>query len=234
MVVFAVLVAMAFAGPVWAQQEEQAEVERMQSMEEEPTDPSFDAPYTWNFSFGVGRASGANPVGSFVDEDAERISTFEIDGSYLISGRVARRMWWRLGIEGEFGYADPGVLVTETDLQGTNVQTEPFGDYSFGYFMINARVDLVDARITPFLLGGLAVTFNTYPGGDSSTEPGFNFGGGLDVQIYENFHLRGDIRGLRANIDAPFLSRGILEQFEQDRTALVTQLLWTIGVAVRF
>jgi len=227
------VITLMFAAPAWAQTG-QSEVDSMQSMENEPTDPSYNAPYTWNISFGVGTASGANPIGSVVDEEQEKIFTFDVDSGMLISGRVARRVWWRLGVEGEFGYASPGVLVTETDLQGANIQTDPFGDFSFGYFGVSARLDLVDARITPFLLGGFAATFNSYPDGDSSTEPGFIFGGGLDVQIVDNIHFRGDLRGLRSSIDAELLSRGLLEQFEEDRSALVTQLLWTVGVAVRF
>jgi len=231
-----------FAAPAWAQTG-QSEVDSMQSMENEPTDPSYNAPYTWNISFGVGTASGANPVGSFIpvvatplatDADELKIQTFDIDSGVLFSGRVAYRAWWRLGVEGEFGYAAPGVLITETNLQGANIETEPFGDYSFGYFSVSARIDLVDARITPFLTGGFAMTFNSYPEGESSTEPGFLFGGGLDVRLIDNIYLRGDLRGLRASIDAPLLSRGILEQFEADRGALSTQILWTLGVAVRF
>lgn len=229
-------VSLTIAAPVWAQggQEEQSVVELMESAQEEPTDPSYNLPYTWNVSFGVGTASGSNPVGSIVDEDAMMISTFEIDNGVLINGRVARRFWWRLGGEAEFGYASPGVLLTETDLQGASVSTEPFGDFSFGYLGISARVDLVDARVTPFLLGGFAVTFNSYPEGDSGTEPGFLFGGGLEVRIIDNIFLRGDVRGLRSNVDAPNLTRGLLEQNEADRGALATQVLWTIGAAVRF
>jgi len=232
-VVYAIIVGWVFAAPAWAQGGGQAEVEGMQSVQNEPTDPSYNLPYTWNISFGAGTASGANPVGSAVDEEAGIISTFELDSGVLVSGRVARHMWWRLGGEAEFGYASPGVLLTETDLLGANVTTSPFADYSMGYLGFSARVDLVDARITPFLLGGLAVVFSQYED-ESSTNAGFLFGGGLDVHIYENFFLRGDVRGLRSNVDAPELSRGLLEMFVEDRDALSTQLLWTIGGAVRF
>ena len=69
---------------------------------------------------------------------------------------------------------------------------------------------------------------------EGSTDPGFIFGGGLDFRIKDGINLRGDLKGLRSNVDAPLLSRGILEQFEEDRGALSTQLLWTLGVAVRF
>jgi len=240
----AVVFTLMFAAPVWAQEAEQSQVDRMQSMQNEPTDPSFNAPYVWNISFGVGTASGSNPVGSIVDEDQGKIFTFEIDSGVLFSGRVARRVWWRLGVEGEFGYASPGVLVTETNLQGLNVTTEPFADYSMGYGSVSLRVDLVDARVTPFLLGGLAVVFSSYDdaqpapteatSSSGSTDLGFIFGGGLDVRIKDGINLRGDVRGLRSNIDAPLLSRGILEQFEEDRSALSTQILWTLGIAVRF
>jgi len=242
--VSAVVFSLMFAAPVWAQEAEQSQVDRMQSMENEPTDPSFNAPYTLNVSFGVGTASGANPIGSFVDEDEGRIFTFDLDSGVLFSGRVARRVWWRRGVEGEFGYASPGVLVTETSLQGLNVTTEPFADYSMGYVAASLRVDLVDARVTPFLLGGLAVVFSSYDDtqvapaeaatSSSGTDLGFIFGGGLDVRIKEGINLRGDVRGLRSNVDAPLLSRGILEQFEENRSALSTQILWTLGIAVRF
>jgi opacity protein-like surface antigen len=233
-VVYAFILGLSFAAPVWAQQGGQAEVESMQSMQNEPTDPSYNLPYAWNVSFGVGTASGANPVGSVVDEEAEIISTFELDSGVLASGRVTRRIWWRLGAEAEFGYASPGVVLTETDLQGANVEAMPFADYSMGYFSVSARVDLVDARITPFLLGGVAAVFSKYADDETSTNPGFVFGGGLDVHIFKNFFLRGDVRGLRSDVDAPLLSRGLLETGVENRSALSTQVLWTIGAAVRF
>ena len=228
-----IVASLMFAIPAGAQEAGQSADDRMQAMENEPTDPSYNAPYAWNISFGVGTASGANPIGSIVDEEQSKIFTFDLDSGVLISGRVARRVWWRLGIEGEFGYASPGVLITETNLQGLNVTTEPFGDYSMGYGAISVRVDLVDARVTPFVLGGFAVVFSSYDD-EGSTDPGFIFGGGLDFRIKDGINLRGDLKGLRSNVDAPLLSRGILEQFEEDRGALSTQLLWTLGIAVRF
>ncbi len=231
--VSAVVASLMFAVPAWAQEAGQSAADRLQAMQNEPTDPSYNAPYAWNISFGVGGASGANPVGSFVDEEQGTIFTFDLDSGVLFNGRIARRVWWRLGVEGEFGYASPGVLVTETNLQGRNVTTSPFADYSFGYAAVSLRVDLVDARITPFLLGGFAMVFSSYDE-ESSTDPGFIFGGGLDFRIKEGINLRGDLKGLRSSVDAPLLSRGILERFEENRGALSTQLLWTIGLAVRF
>ncbi len=241
------------AAPVWAQQSGQAGGSgQMQSQSggmqaaEEPTDPTFVAPYTWNVSFGVGTASGANPIGSIVDEENGKIFTFDIDSGVLISGRVARRVWWRLGVEAEFGYASPGTEVTETNLQGLNITTSKWADLSEVFFGVSARVDLVDARVTPFLLGGVAVVSTSYDapvatpfagdatGSESATNPGFLFGGGLEVRIVEGFHLRGDVRGLRSNVDQALLVRGILEQFVEDRDALATQFLWTIGLAYRF
>lgn len=227
-VVCAFVASVLFAGPVWAQGEQQGEVERVQ------IDPSYDAPYTWAISFGAGTASGANPVGSFTDEDAETVSTFEIDNGVLISGRVTRRIWWRLGGEAEFGYASPGVLITETDLQGANVRASPFGDYSMGYGAISARVDLVDARFTPFLLGGLAIVVSQYDNGDSGTNPGFLFGGGLDVRLIRGVYLRGDVRGLRSDVDGQLLSNGILGQDDDSASELSTQILWTLGLSLRF
>lgn len=229
----AVVASLMFAVPAGAQEAGQSAADRMQAMENEPTDPSFNAPYAWNISFGVGTASGANPIGSIVDQEQGKIFTFDLDGGVLLNGRVARRVWWRLGIEGEFGYASPGVLITNTDLVGRNVATEPFADYSFGYGAVSLRVDLVDARVTPFVLGGFAVVFSSYEE-ESSTDPGFIFGGGLEFRIREGINLRGDLKGLRSNVDAPLLSRGILERFEEDGSALSTQLLWTLGIAVRF
>lgn len=229
----AVIASLMFAVPAWAQESGQSAADRMQAMENEPTDPSYNAPYVWNISFGVGTASGANPIGSIVDQEQGKIFTFDLDNGMLVSGRVARRVWWRLGIESEFGYASPGVLITNTDLAGRNVTTEPFADYSFGYGAVSLRVDLIDARVTPFVLGGLAVVFSSYDE-EGSTDPGFIFGGGLDFRIKEGINLRGDLKGLRSNVDAPLLSRGILEQFEENRSALSTQLLWALGIAVRF
>ncbi len=232
--------------PAQSEGTQSVQSEGMQSAPTGPTDPSYVAPYLWNVSVGVGTASGANPIGSIADEDAEKIFSFDIDSGVLFNARVARRVWWRLGIEGEFGYASPGVLITETNLQGFNVQTEPWADFSMGYGSASLRVDLFDARVTPFLLGGIAVVFSSYDErqqavpadstdtSTSSVDPGFLFGGGLDVRIVENVYLRGDVKGLRSNVDAPLLSRGILEQFVDDRSALSTQVLWTLGVAVRF
>lgn len=236
-----VITSLLFAVPVWAQESGQSQSEGMrQSTAEAEMDPTYVSPYVWNVGVGVGTVSGANPVGSIIDDEEEKIFTFDIGDGFLISGRAARRLWWRLGAEVEGGYSSPGVLVTETDLAGQSLTTSDFGDYSFGYVSVSARIDLTDARVTPFLLGGFAVVFASVPenpddpGNTSEVNPGFIFGGGLDVRIKDNINLRGDVKGLRSNIDAPLLSRGILIPNEELGDALSTQVLWTIGVAVRF
>lgn len=234
-IVSAVVVALSCAAPVWAQEsQEPAGDQRMTTAE---LDPTYDAPYVWYVSFGVGGVSGANPIGSIVDEDAAKVFTFDLGSGGFFSVRAGRRMWWRLGVEAEFGYGSPGVEVTETDLQGRNVTTSDFGDYSVGLISVSGRFDLADSRITPFLLGGVAVVFSRIEsemGTEADTNPGFLFGGGLDVRLKDNVNLRGDVRGLRSKINAPLLSRGILLPNVEAGKALSTIWIWSIGVSLRF
>ena len=242
--IFFVLAASLFAAPVWAQElESQAS---KQTMEPAEIDPTYDAPYGWYISFVsipyLGGAVGANPIGTVVDEENEKTLTFDLGSGGFYSGRAGRRVWWRLGVEGEFGYGSPGVEVTETNLQGRNITTSDFGDYSVGFIAVSARLDLTDSRFTPFLLSGPALVLNRI-GTDTGTEgklnPGFLFGGGMEVELKDNFYLRSDLRGLRSQVNAPLLSGGRLLPtvddlgFRKER-ALSTMWLWSIGVTVRF
>jgi len=227
-----VVVGLGFAGPAWAQEAGQGQTGGLQ--QPPPADPGYgELPYKWNISAGVGSLTGANPIGSSVDEDAQRVFTFEIDSGTAFNLRVARRFWWRLGVEGEFGYASPGINQITTNVNGADVTTEAFADYSMSYGSINARLDLVDARITPFLLAGVAVVAGNIDG-ESDVNPGFVYGGGLDIGIADEFVIRADIKGIRSGVDAPLLSRGILVQFEDPGDALSTVYVWTLGVGFRF
>jgi|TARA_B100000745_G_scaffold296527_1_gene242025 hypothetical protein len=243
-VIVFVLVASLFAAPVWAQELEGQTSK--QTMEPAEIDPTYDAPYGWYISFVsipyLGGAVGANPIGTVVDEENEKTLTFDLGSGGFYSGRAGRRVWWRLGVEGEFGYGSPGVEVTETNLQGRNITTSDFGDYSVGFIAVSARLDLTDSRFTPFLLSGPALVLNRI-GTDTGTEgklnPGFLFGGGMEVELKDNFYLRSDLRGLRSQVNAPLLSGGRLLPtvddlgFRKER-ALSTMWLWSIGVTVRF
>ena len=234
-IVSTVVVALLFAAPVWAQaSQEQAGDQTMTTAERDPT---YDAPYVWYMSFGFGGVSGANPIGTIVDEDEEKIFAFDLGNGGFFSARAGRRVWWRLGLEGEFGYGSPGAEVTETNLQGRDVTTSDFGDYSVGFISVSGRLDLTDSRITPFLLGGGALVFSRIEsdtGTAGDTNPGFLFGAGLDVRLKDNVNLRVDVRGLRSKINAPLLSRGILVPNVGAGNALSTMWLWSIGVSVRF
>ena len=227
-----VVVGLGFAGPAWAQESGQDQAGGLR--QPPPADPGYgDLPYKWNISVGVGSLSGANPIGSVIDEDEEQVFTFEIDSGTAFNIRVARRIWWRLGVEGEYGYASPGINQTTTNLNGADVVTEPFAAYAMSYGAINVRLDLVDARITPFLLGGAAIVAGSIDG-EGDVNPGFVYGGGLDFAVADQFVIRTDIKGIRSNVDAPMLSRGILVQFEDAGKALSTVYVWTIGVGFRF
>ena len=170
-VIVFVLVASLFAAPVWAQELEGQTSK--QTMEPAEIDPTYDAPYGWYISFVsipyLGGAVGANPIGTGVDEENEKTLTFDLGSGGFYSGRAGRRVWWRLGVEGEFGYGSPGVEVTETNLQGRNITTSDFGDYSIGFVAVSARLDLTDSRFTPFLLSGPALVLNRI-GTDTGTE----------------------------------------------------------------
>ena len=243
-IVFVVLVAQLFAAPVWAQEvQDQTGEQTTRTVE---IDPTYDAPYGWYISFVsipyLGGVVGANPIGSVVDEENEKALTFDLGSGGFYSARAGRRVWWRLGVEGEFGYGSPGVEVTETNLQGRNITTSDFGDYSVGFIAVSARLDLTDSRFTPFLLSGPALVLNRI-GTDTGTEgklnPGFLFGGGMEVELKDNLYLRSDLRGLRSQVNAPLLSGGRLLPtvddlgFRKER-ALSTMWLWSIGVTVRF
>ena len=243
-VIFFVLVTLLFAPPVWAQElEGQTSIQTMKPAE---IDPTYDAPYDWYISFVsipyLGGVVGSNPIGSVVDEENEKALTFDFGSGGFYSGRVGRRVWWRLGLEGEFGYGSPGVELTETNLQGRNITVSDFGDYSLGFVALSARLDLTDSRFTPFLLSGPAVVLNrieTDTGTEGKLNPGFLFGGGMEVELKDNFYLRSDLRGLRSQVNAPLLSGGRLLPtvddlgFRKER-ALSTMWLWSIGVTVRF
>jgi opacity protein-like surface antigen len=225
------IIGLAFAAPAWAQEGEQSQSGMQQPP---PVDPDYrDVPYRFNISVGIGNLSGANPIGAVVDEDAGRVFTFEIDSGTAYNVRVAARIWWRLGLEAEYGYSSPGILRTTTNVQGADVQTGPFADYSMSWGAFSARLDLVDARVTPFLLGGAAIVAGSIDG-ESDVNPGFVFGGGLDFGVADQFAIRADIKGIRSNVDAPLLSRGILVQFEDAGNPLSTVYVWTIGGAFRF
>ena len=224
-----------FAAPVWAQESQEQVGDQTMSTGE--LDPTYDAPYSWYFSLGFGGVSGANPIGSFVDEDEQIISTFDFGNGGFFSARGGGRVWWRLGVEGEFGYGSPGVELTETNLQGREVVTSEFGEYSLGLISVSARLDLTDSRFTPFLLGGAALVFSRIEattGTEGDTNPGFVFGGGMDMRLKDNVNIRGDLRGLRSEINAPLLSRGIIVPNTEPGAALSTMWLWSIGVSVRF
>lgn len=234
-IVSAVVAALLFAAPVGAQEsQEQAGDQTMTTAE---MDPTYDAPYAWYISFGFGGVSGANPIGSIVDEDEEKIITFDLGNGGFFSARVGRRVWWRLGVEGEFGYGSPGAEATETNLQGRDITTSAFGDYSVGLISVSVRLDLTDSRVTPFLLVGPALLFSRFEadtGTEGDTNPGFLFGGGLDVRLKDNVNLRADVKGLRSKINAPLLTRGILLPNVETGNALSTLWVWSIGVSVRF
>ncbi len=234
-IVSAVVVALLFAAPVQAQ--EPQEPAGYQTMTTAEMDPPYEAPYVWYISFGFGGVSGANPIGSIVDEDEEKIFAFALGNGGFFGARVGRRVWWRLGLEGELGFGSPGVEVTESNLQGRGVTTSDLGDYTLGLISVSGRLDLADSRFTPFLLGGGALVFSRIEsdtGTEGQTNPGFLFGVGLDVRLKDNVNLRGDVRGLRSKINAPLLSRGVLVPNVEAGNALSTMWLWSIGVSVRF
>ncbi len=244
-VVFFVLGATLFAAPVWAQELEGQTSK--QTIEPAEIDPMYDAPYDWYISFVsipyLGGVVGSNPIGSVVDEENEKTLTFDLGSGGFYSVRAGRRVWWRLGLEGEFGYGSPGVELTETNLQGRNITVSDFGDYSLGFVALSARLDLTDSRFTPFLLSGAAVVLNRIDTDTGTTEgklnPGFLFGGGMEVELKDNFYLRSDLRGLRSQVNAPLLSGGRLLPTVDDlgftkERALSTMWLWSIGVTVRF
>ena len=243
-VVFVVVVGLLFAAPVWAQGlQDRADDQGMNTAE---VDPMYDAPYEWYLSFVsipyLGGVVGSNPIGSVIDEENEKALTFDLGSGGFYSVRAGRRVWWRLGVEGEFGYGSPGVEMTETNLQGRNVTTSDFGDYSVGFIAVSARLDLTDSRLTPFLLSGVGLVLNrieTDAGTEGETNPGFLFGGGMEVRLKDNFNLRSDLRGLRSKVNAPLLSGGRLLPIVDDfgfaqEKALSTMWIWSIGVTVRF
>ena len=220
-------------GPVWAQQSEEARVEaQTQQMARSANSTDNPLPYRWQIGGGVGQMSGATPVGAV--DNIFFTTGFETGSSTMFNVRGSARLWWRLGAEVEFGHADPGVNAVLTDPNGQQLTEFFFADYSQSYLSVSARIDLVDARITPFLLGGFAGVFGSGEQA-SQTSAGFLFGGGIDVAVYGPLVVRADVKGLRSGVDAVGLTRGrLITGVEPIDLPLSTQVLWSIGIGIRF
>ena len=220
-------------GPVWAQQSEEARVEaQTPQMVRSASSLDDPLPYRWQIGGGVGQMSGATPVGAV--DNIFFTTGFQTGSAQMFNVRASGRVWWRLGAEIEYGHAEPGVNALLTDPSGQQLTEFFFANYTQSYLSVSARIDLVDAKITPFLLGGFAGVFGSGEE-DSQTSAGFLFGGGIDVAVYGPLVVRADVKGLRSNIDAAGLTRGrLITGVEPLDPALSTQVLWSIGLGIRF
>lgn len=225
--------AMGLATPAWGQSA--SNEQRQPTMQEQQAGTGAAEPgtaYRWNVSISGGNISGATSVGAV--ENLFFITGFETGSGTLFSGRAAYRAWWRLGGEVELGAASPGVDAVLTDLNGAQRTQFDFADYAMTYVSFSLRLDLVDAFATPFLVAGPAFVFGDTEG-ESNTEAGFLFGGGIDVKVYGPVIVRFDVKGLRSKVDAVGLTRGrLVTEGAIEDPPLSTQVLWTIGIGVRF
>ena len=226
--------AVGVASPAWAQSTEGAQEPQEPTMQERtrmgPVSPGI--PYRWNVSIGGGNISGATSVGAV--ENLFFITGFETGSATVFGGRGAYRIWWRLGAEVEFGRAEPAITVRLTDPSGAQLTEFDFADFTISYISFGARLDLVDAFATPFLVAGPAFVFADTEQ-DSNTEAGFLFGGGVDVKVYGPVIFRADVKGLRSKVDAAALTRGAqVTMGAIEDSPLTTQVLWTVGLGVRF
>ena len=220
-------------GPAWAQQSEEARVEaETQEMARSANSTDDPLPYAWQIGGGVGQMSGATPVGGV--DNIFFTTGFQTGSATMFNVRASGRFWWRLGAEIEYGRAEPGIDALLTDPNGQQLTEFFFAEYSQSYLSVSARVDLVDARITPFLLGGFAGVFSSGEE-DSDTNAGFLFGGGIDVAVYGPLVVRADVKGLRSNVDAAGLTRGRqITGVPPVAPPVSTQVLWSIGIGIRF
>ncbi len=220
-------------GPVWAQQSEESQVEaETQEMVQSANSTDDPLPYKWQIGGGVGQMSGATPVGGV--DNIFFTTGFETGSATMFNVRGSARLWWRLGAEVEFGQGEPGINALLTDPNGQQLTEFFFADYSQSYLSVSARIDLVDARITPFLLGGFAGVFSSGEE-DSQTNAGFLFGGGVDVAVSGPLFVRADVKGLRSDVDAAGLTRGrAITGVPAIAPPVSTQVLWSIGIGIRF
>jgi hypothetical protein len=220
-------VALLLAAPVWAQQAQGGEAPQATMpvlQDEERPGP----PYDWAFSLGIGRSSGATVIGSVADEELGTITAFQIGSGTLFEARAAKRVWWRLGGEAELGYASPGLDAIQSNEDGSDRSRFQFAELNEVYVSASVRLDMVDAWITPFLLGGVAVV-NSSTAGDSTAKPAFLFGGGVEVGVRGPLYFRADVTGLRSSTDPAALTGGVLET-----GSVATRVLWTVGLGIRY
>jgi opacity protein-like surface antigen len=185
-------------------------------------------PYNWTFSLGIGRSSGATVIGSVEDEELGTVTAFEIGSGTLFEARAAKRIWWRLGGEAELGYASPGLDAIQSTSDGSNQSRFQYAELSEVYVSASVRLDLVDAWITPFLLGGVAVVRSS-TAEESTTKPAFLFGGGVEVGVRGPVYFRADVTGLRSSTNPAALTGGVLET-----GSVATRVLWTVGLGIRY
>ena len=234
--VAALLVAGLFVvSPAWAQQaqEEVEEVRQAEAQSEAGEDTAEEETRLWSASFFGGNMSAGNPVGTV--ENPFFNTTFKTGSSSMWGFRASRMMWWRLGVEGEFGRGSPGVNAILTGPGGGDLTTIPYADLNMSYLSGSVIFEAASGRwVRAFLNFGLAGVFVSGEREDAdSSALGILFGGGVEVPIIEDrFFVRADVRGLRADFGLLGLDRGQLVGLEVD--SLSTNAIWTIGAGFRF
>lgn len=229
------VVGLVVVSPAWAQeaQEEVEAVRQAEAQEEAGADPAEEETRLWSASFFGGNMSAGNPVGTV--ENPFFNTTFKTGSSSMWGFRASRMMWWRLGVEGEFGRGSPGVKAILTSPGGGDLTEIDYADLNMSYLSGSVIFEAASGRwMRAFLNFGFAGVFVSGDREDSDNSAlGILFGGGVEVPIIEDrFFVRADVRGLRADFGILGLNRGQLVGLEVD--SLSTNAMWTIGAGIRF
>lgn len=161
---------------------------------------------------------------------------FEQGSDSAWGGRVGWVFAPRFDVEVEYGRSSPGLDAVLSDLQGQGRTVTEYADLNLNWLVVAVNYSVVERtrRFSPYLtlgFGRMGVDSSAEPDIDAS-EPMLAYGGGLRVRIVDPFALRADVRGLRSGLGGkdeddptPDLLRGKFNG---------TNLLWTLGVELRF
>lgn len=138
-------------------------------------------------------ATGFAGVSSYDLSDEIEPSGVEVDEEVVFGGRFEFRLTPHIGLEGSVGFSPAAVSFlgagTESDVDSWDIHG-------------NVVYHLApDARIDPFVTGGIGARVLDFSGGDTESFLAGNFGGGLLIPINSHLAIRGETRFYVYNLD---------------------------------